>query len=602
MDKRAPTDRTPGTVQPVVVISMQGEITYASSTFCEIIGLHRAEGRRYRDLLAPDMRRNWAQLHKELLASREKVDDHRFFNGCNALIRFTLAEQPDKSTAISGLVLGFAQTARGPKPGSKARDIDPAAAGPGPAFEHLCERIDQLEAQLAAARREMLCDPLTGLLNLAGIARLASRAILELTAEDSRLYMVALDIEDFETLNDLHGRKVGDRVLKLLGRRLGRPAQVVGAARIGAATFAVLVKAGPGTLEAFADSLAALLPRLFRPVVTRGLRIRVSGRAGVSVYGADAYDGDDLINNAQAALVEARRKGNICVQLFDTALAGQTRRRKALLRDLRLAIAEGLLHPVYQPIVSTREPGFVGVEVLCRWVHHEFGNIPPDEFIAIAAECGLMRELDLGVVAAACAELRPLIVTDAVKFVAFNFSPTELSQEDYAESFLSCLQAAGIPPAKVYVEVTEHEMIRDFDKAKHAIQCFKAAGITIVLDDYGTGYSNLRTLLDLPIDVIKIDKSLIADVAVEERAMQVVLSVVHLARVLGAELIAEGIETAAQSAVTRALGCQYVQGFLLSKPMRLGPLGEWLRQGAKGGPSEPRLARAEPVRAIKLVS
>ncbi len=593
------------TTSPNVLIDQHGVIMEASAAFCKLVGLHRAEGRRYRDLLGDDMRRRWPLLRQDIFAGREQTEEHFFFNGSTAMIRFKQVDRLGKGPMISGVVLGFAQSAhtgrsRVRSPGSREYEVPPR--GSVATFEHLTTRIDQLERQLDAAQNASFTDPLTGLLNQAGLYHQMHGEILKLGTEGARLHLVVVDIDDFKRVNDFHGQPAGDKLLRMLARRLKKPSQVICAARIGGDRFALLIRSSPGGGDDLISGLNLLLVRMFKPALVDGVRLRLSGSAGVSAFGVDAYDIDDLFRNADAALLEAKRQGKDRVQLFDTELAAQTRRRKVLFKDLKLAISEGLLHPVYQPIVSTQEQNFVGVEVLCRWVHHEFGNIPPDEFIAIAAECGLMPALDLGMAATACAELHSLIATKALKFVSFNLSPLELSHQGYVETFLAILQAADIPPGRVFVEVTENEMIRNFQEAEIAIKTLKAAGVHIVLDDYGTGYSNLRALLDLPIDVIKIDKSLIAGVAQEERTMQVVLSVVHLARVLGAQLVAEGIETAAQAAVTKALGCQYVQGFLFSKPMRLSGLGEWLRQNAKGGHDAPRTPNSERNGQFKLVS
>lgn len=579
MSKSQPQAPSP----PTVLIDLNGMITRANDSFCQLVGLHRAAGRPYRDLLSDDLRRRWPGPGGDIYSQSAQIEEHAYFNGAAAKIRFEPLMRPDGTRLASGMVIEFAQSS----PGGRVRKQSAGSLGvyadgmSNPPSEQAAARIEQLESRLQLAELASCTDPLTGLKNGTGLHKAIEDEILQYGAGGASLYLVVVDFDDFNQFNDLHGFPVGDRLLRTLGRRLKAPGSVICTARIGGDKFALLMRVPSQLVPEFICELTSLLTRFFKPVTINDVTLRLSGSAGVSAFGADAYDGDDLFRNANAALIEAKRQGKGRVYLYDAQLAKRTRRRNALFKDLKLAIAEGLLHPVYQPIISNRQQDLVGVEVLSRWVHHEFGNVPPDEFIAIAGECGLLPALDLGMAAMACAELQPLLATNAIAFVNFNLSPLELSHQAYVEAFLAILQDSGIPPEKVCVEVTENELIQNFDSAETAIRTLKAAGVTIVLDDYGTGYSNLRALLDLPIDVIKIDKSLIADVAEEERAMQIVLSVVHLARVLGAQLVAEGIESAAQAAVTRALGCHYIQGFLISKPLRLSNLGEWLRQNAK---------------------
>lgn len=594
-----------GTSSLAVLIDEEGVIAEASADFCTLVGLHRARGRLYRDLLGGDQRRRWTLLCEELAASGEQTEDHHFFNGSNAVIRFRRLERPGQRAMISGTLVGPVRSGPAARPqlwqgnslGGETPSPESAAT-----FKRLGKRIEQLEKELAAARSTTSSDPLTGLLNRAGLDLRLRSELRKPGAESAGLFLAVLDIDDFKQVNDLYGQPAGDRFLRALARRLSAPASVICAARTGGDRFTLLFRANPASPESISSGLGSVLARMCKPISIGAARIRLTISAGVCAFGADAHDSDDLLRNADTALLEAKRRGKAHVHVFGADLAARARRRKVLLRDLELAIAEGLLHPVYQPILSTREPDAAGVEVLTRWYHHEYGNIPPDEFIPIAAECGLMSALDLAMTAAACAELYPLMAAGALKFAAFNLTPLELSHPPHVGAFLEILKAAGIPAAQVWVEVTENDMIRNFEDARLAVRTLKAAGITIVLDDYGTGFSNLRTLLDLPIDVIKIDKSLIADVALEERAMQVVLSVVHLARVLGAQLVAEGIETSAQAAVTQALGCQFAQGYLFSKPMRVSGLGEWLRQTAKAGHDRLRALKPGSYGQISRVS
>lgn len=568
-----------------IAIAADGTVIEANEAFQDMIGLHRVSGRIYSDLLLRQDRKRWTRIHAQLCSGSSTIEDHRFFSGACAILKFIAINRPDGSRFIAGMVLVLSETtiADGRKSVSpKHEDAFLLFEGISAARLRLEGRLKSMERQLEKALEESRTDYPTGLKNRLGLDQDIQNEITNDGAEGANLFLVTIDLDDFKQVNDCHGHHVGDRLLRAVGRRLRAAGDVVSAARIGGDEFAVLVRSELPTGQAFAEMLEQLRPRISKPFMIQGIRVNVSGSAGISVFGQDAIDPASALQNADAALLEAKSAGKDQIRLFDQSLSTKLHRKKVLEADLRTAVREDLLFPVYQPVISCREENVVGVEVLSRWDHPEFGSVPADEFIRLATDRGFLSELDLSVARAACQQLRPLFDSGQLQFVSFNLSPFEISRRDHIQAFISLIMCSGIPPHRICVEVTEADIITDFGAASAALQDLKAAGVHVALDDYGTGYSNLRALLDLPIDVIKIDRSLVADIATDKRAMQVVLSVINLARVLGAKLVAEGVENQEQIAVSQVLGCHYLQGFEIAKPMSAGDLLQWIMQFKHG--------------------
>jgi len=467
-------------------------------------------------------------------------------------------------------------------PGAFTLDAIEALA-PGASLSGLQAGSKSLEAQLKLAetrRREAVeaarRDPATGLRNRIGLdADLDAAMSRPLPAEES-LCLLFLDLDHFKQINDTFGHPTGDKVLRAVARRFRAIGCVESAARIGGDEFALLVRRSAASGPELAAGIGQIAHRVFASVRIDGRAISVGGSVGVSVFGRDAFDAEALKLHADTALIEAKRLGRDRVKVFDRDLALRSERRRLLERDLRRAIPSQALEAYFQPILPLRGQSGCGAEVLARWRHPVLGPVGPDEFVTIASEAGFVAELDFCVMRAACAKARPWIRSGALAFLSFNVSPLEIVRPGHAESFLEILETYGIPANRVCVEIVETAIIRDLKRATAALTKLKAAGVSIALDDYGTGYSNLRALLDLPIDKIKIDSSLVAEVADDERAMRLVLSLVQLARVFKADLVAEGIENKAQAAMIASMGCHYVQGYHICEPLGAQAFHEWI--------------------------
>ncbi|WP_018148769.1 putative bifunctional diguanylate cyclase/phosphodiesterase [Henriciella marina] len=588
-----------------ILIGRDGSILEANAPFHKMTGLHRLGGRKYGDLLAPEDRKRWAHVLDLLSLGDARIEDQQFFSGASAVINFTTVKMGCGQPAIAGFVLvdsvgnAPAQDPLGASPG-----LNPARLfkGVSAARLRLEGRISSLESQLQDALRLAHTDYPTGLKNRIGLDEDIQKEIAREGAESANLFLVTVDLDDFKQVNDTYGHHTGDRLLRAIGRRLRAPADVVSAARIGGDEFAILVRSAAPAGEAFLAGLETLHARIWRPVTIGGTALTLSGSAGVARLSLRSGTAVTALRNADAALLEAKEAGKNQVRLFDKALAARRRRRKILETDLAFAIRRQEIAAAYQPVISARGENFNGVEVLARWEHPEFGRIAPDEFIDLAGRAGALTDLDLGVVRRACRELGPLFASRQLQFVSFNISPQEISRRDHVLAFIDILKGSSIPLERTCVEITETDIITDFEAARTAIQDLKAEGVTIALDDYGTGYSNLRALLDLPIDVIKIDRSLIADVAKDKRSMQAVVSIVNLARVFNADLVAEGLESGDQIAVSQALGCKFLQGFGIARPMNSDQLLQWLLQNAVGAKADDNIIEQKGRDDLRLVS
>lgn len=528
--------------------------------------------------VSPSGRIVYANRAMELLAARPLVPGDREPD-LGGLVPPGQMERAQRLCLQDGVVLRLFDTGAPIVPGLSAKGHDTAFAAERRIPEVTASLEDRLRVAesrrheaVEAARR----DPATGLRNRIGLDADLEAAISQPPAPDQSLYLLFLDLDHFKHINDTFGHRTGDEVLRVVARRFRSVRSVCSAARIGGDEFALLLREATLTGPELAAAITRLAPRVFAPVRVDGRLIPVGGSVGVSVFGRDGFDAETMKLHADTALIEAKRRGKDRVKIFDRDLALRSERRRILERDLRRAIPAQALHVYFQPILPLRGQGGCGAEVLARWNHPVLGPVGPDEFVRIASDAGFISELDFSVMRAACAEARPWIRSGELTFLSFNVSPLEIVRPGHAETFLEILEAYGIPARRVCVEIVETAIVRDLKRATAALTKLKAAGVSIALDDYGTGYSNLRALLDLPIDKIKIDRSLVAEVAEDERAMRLVLSLVQLARVFKADLVPEGVENRAQAAMIASMGCHYAQGYSICAPLPGRAFHDWL--------------------------
>ena len=431
-------------------------------------------------------------------------------------------------------------------------------------------------------RYQALHDPLTGLPNrLLFMDRLEHA--LSLASRQTRLIMVLfVDLDDFKVVNDSLGHEAGDTLLVAVAKRLGaclRPEDTV--ARFGGDEFAVLLE--DITVTSDADRAAErIVEGLRKPFVIEGREISISPSIGI-VSATSSHDRPkDLLRKADIAMYVAKGKGKARYEVFDSTMNVRALERLELENDLRRAIERGELRVHYQPKVLVGTGKIVGTEALVRWEHPERGLLPPVAFIPIAEETDLIVPLGRWVLTEACRQTREwqeLYPSDSPWVVCVNLSGRQLRHPELVKDVGRALQETGLEPENLDLEITESVLIEDQLSNLTTLRELKRLGVKLIIDDFGTDYSSLSYLKRLPADFLKIDRSFIGGLGEDPKDEGIVSAVIDLARVLGMEEIAEGVETTEQAAYLRELGCRFAQGYLFSKPLPAEEIGALLATG-----------------------
>ncbi|WP_428961527.1 putative bifunctional diguanylate cyclase/phosphodiesterase [Micromonospora fluostatini] len=405
-------------------------------------------------------------------------------------------------------------------------------------------------------------DPLTGLANRRGfLGELHARA-----QEGVPHVLISLDLDGFKIVNDMRGHDVGDAVLAEVGRRLrtGLRADDV-AARLGGDEFAVLVLGGAAEAAPVAQRL---LDVLGQPYVQPDGPVFLSVSIGVAGR-TDQVDVQLLLRHADLALRYAKQQGKNRIERYDVAYDRLLRRRTTVEHEMRGAIGRGELRLAFQPVASLPSVRPVGAEALLRWHHPELGQVRPDEFIPLAEESGMIAKLGAWVLDQACLQLSRWLADGHDVWVSVNVSPRELHAPEYVVQVAEALRAHRVPPQRLVLEVTEHAVATDLDELIRRLTALRRTGVRIALDDFGAGYSSLGQLRRLPIDILKIDHSLVAEhepvrpVDRDGPAFAPMVDIVmRLGHQLGLEVIAEGVTNPTELAAVVAAGCRFGQGAL----------------------------------------
>ncbi len=433
----------------------------------------------------------------------------------------------------------------------------------------ITERKD-LEAQL---ERHAATDPLSGLAN----RRSAMAAIASVLADTAGhgVAVVFCDLDGFKEANDVHGHAFGDLVLCEIALRfqhVTRPGDML--ARLGGDEFVVVVPDVRAAGDA-APVARRLLDALRDPVVIGDRRVRVSGSFGVA-WGSPGSPASDVLRDADTAMFAAKTAGGGRVQVFDEELEKGLRERIDIETGLRLALDRGELTFDYQPVVAAGSDEVLGVEALVRWRRPGHGTVPPATFIAVAEQSELIVQIGrwgLDTAAAQLAAWRDRVPPSF--YIAVNIAGVHMTRYDIVGDVRRAIGRSGIDPAQLRIEITETQLVDDLRVAAEAMRRLVALGVSVVVDDYGTGFSSISYLRELPVHGIKIDRSFINRLGTpRERAM--VESVVGLARLLDLEVIAEGVETQEQRLLAERIGCDGVQGYHIARPMPVREVADWM--------------------------
>ncbi len=440
--------------------------------------------------------------------------------------------------------------------------------------QKLKEAYMESKTQAAALSHMMHHNGLTGLPNRADFDNKLRRLVRSRTAINS-LTVLMINLDRFRDINCAVGHQGGDLVLKLIANRLASMVDKQWLFHIGTDEFALIMQ-DVGEAETL-TFIGEIKSRMDTPIEFEGNSIAVHMTYGIARYPDHASDFKLLIQKADVALNQAKQMGK-SVHIYDGDKDLYNTRRLTMTNELRHAITTDELVLYYQPKISLKTGHVEGVEALVRWIHPKHGFTPPDQFIPLAEQTGLMEALTDWVLRTAAKQCA-LWETKGLGgiSVAVNLSTLNLLEAGFAQKLKAISHEASIHVSKLHLEITESVIMSNLDLTLHTLEQLSLMGFNIDLDDFGTGYSSLAYVKNLPIDAIKIDRSFIKDINEDEHDVQIVQSIVELGHSLNLKLIAEGVENEETVHLLRRMGCDSVQGFHFSKPLPADELEQWLK-------------------------
>ena len=423
-------------------------------------------------------------------------------------------------------------------------------------------------------------DRLTGMPNRQHMIQLMHEAIGRRRPEEF-LAVVVLDLDRFHDLNARLGRDESDRVLVTLAGRLaeaGEPGDLL--ARLGGDEFALLLHRFQGSTS----RLERILEGLAEPLSTRGGEtLRVTGSLGVTLYPADDEDPETLLRHADQAMYRAKVMGGNGYAFFDPDREQEIKALELRRKEIAAALVAQEFVLYYQPQIDPRTQRTVGVEALIRWQHPEKGLLAPDAFLPAIVGSDLEMAFDAWVLREALRQQQAWLSEGLTLSVCINLTPQSLTQDAFVDALRGALAAyPEVPPALICLEVLESAALEDFQAATRVMRDCRALGVKVALDDFGTGYSSLAYLRNLPVDVIKVDRSFVMSMLEREHDLAIVESVIYLAQRFGKQVVAEGVESEAHIQRLKEMGCGLLQGFGIARPMPAEALAGWCRAFAEG--------------------
>jgi diguanylate cyclase (GGDEF)-like protein len=447
--------------------------------------------------------------------------------------------------------------------------------------DKVARRTEELEIATRRAYQLAQHDLLTGLPNRALLGSRLKQIVAQAAEQNQHVALLFLDLDLFKRMNDKHGHETGDKILRAAAQRLvGALSEDDLLARLGGDEFvAVLPALEPSNAAEHAmERASAVLEAMAKPFEVEAEEERVTCSIGVALYPVDAADGAELIKQADAAMYAAKEQGRNCYRFFTPDLNTQTGARLQLEQNLRRGLANDEFFLVYQPQIDIGTGWPVGVEALLRWRDPERGVIGPSEFIAVAEESGLIHPLGSWVLGTACRQACEWHRHDMPMRLSVNLSVHQLEHEDWISLVREALEASGLPPRYLDLEITESVIISNAEKAVATLLELKKMGVTITMDDFGTGYSSLNYLARLPLHSVKIDQKFVHGLTHNRNDATITQAIIALSHSLGIRVIAEGVESPQQYRFLHDQGCEEAQGFYISQPLEAEAIVRWWRE------------------------
>jgi diguanylate cyclase (GGDEF)-like protein len=416
---------------------------------------------------------------------------------------------------------------------------------------------------------------LTGLPNRARLRQLINQAIGGCSA-GKRAALLFVDLDHFKDINDTLGHGAGDELLIELTQRLRgkiRSRDILG--RLGGDEFVIVLR--DCDADGASRIASSITEALASPLQLGERQVPISASMGISIYPDNATDIDTLIQQADAAMYKAKQAGRSTHRFFSADMNSVAEQRLIYSAALRQAISNDALKLHYQPQVRTTDGTLYGVEALARWHDPVLGEVPPDKFIPLAEESGLIEQIGLWSMREACRQMAAWRHAGLdVPCVSVNLSPLNFQNANLAATVAETIETCGLPPEALMLEVTEGVLLNERLLAIETMNAIRELGVGLSLDDFGTGYSSLSRLVHLPIRELKIDRSFMRDIEHDQSALAVATAVIRVGQILKMTVVAEGVETDAQRSILRELGCDVLQGFVFAAAMPPEAFERWL--------------------------
>jgi Amt family ammonium transporter len=543
--------------QAIVIINGKGEIISINKGFENLFGFtsNEAKSKRNRDLIVP----------------KDRVDEVVTINQTvlkGKTIQKETVRKHKSGRLIPVLMLGY------------PIEIDDQIDG----IFYIYDDISERKAFENELYQQAFYDSLTGLPNRALFMERLNHAIERQKRRNKYQYaLIMFDLDRFKRVNDSLGHHAGDELLKQMSGRFKKCIRSVDTvARLGGDEFAVLLE------EFFEMKDVINVARRIRNVAQEAAyidnnEIYVSASIGIVLNVKSYSNSEDLLRDADIAMYRAKESGKACFKVFNKKMHEQALESVVIENDLRNAIAENKLRLHYQPIVKTGSEEIEGFEALVRWIHPKHGVLSPGKFIPLAEETGLIIPLGKWVLAEACQQIKRWNETsqNTKLTISVNVSSKQFIQQDFIEYIAFVINKYHCQPSQLKIELTESVLMDYAESSIEKMNELKKMGIKLVIDDFGTGYSSLSYLNRFPIDGLKIDRSFISSMNASDEDMEIVKTVLSLAKHLKLDVVAEGVEEKDQLSILKALSCEFVQGFYFSKPLEEKHASELLKQTVK---------------------